>query len=146
MNDASDPGGAGPVSWAVELGRGECLRLLAAGVIGRVVVTDAALPDVHQVNYRLDDEEVIFRTRNGSKLAAAARNAVVGFQIDHHDISTQSGWSVLGIGHAYEILDPARLRELAALQPQPWLSGHTAHSIAIPLQLITGRRLETDQG
>ncbi len=146
MNDASARDGAGPASRAVELGRGECLRLLSAGVIGRVVVTDAALPDVHQVNYLLDDEEVIFRTRNGSKLAAAARNAVVGFQIDHHDVSTRSGWSVLGIGHAYEILDPARLRELAALQPQPWLSGHTAHSIAIPLQLITGRRLETDQG
>ncbi len=134
------------MSRAVELGRVECLRLLAAAVIGRVVVTDAALPDVHQVNYILDEEEVIFRTRNGSKLAAATRNAVVGFQIDHHDVSTRSGWSVLGIGHAYEILDPARLRELAVLQPQPWLSGHTAHSIAIPLQLITGRRLETDQG
>jgi len=48
------------------------------------------------------------------------------------------------IGQAYEILDPGRLRELAALQPQLWRSGPTEHTIAIHLQLITGRRLEAD--
>jgi len=31
------------------------------------------------------------------------------------------------IGQAYEILDPGRLRELAALQPQLWRSGPTEH-------------------
>jgi len=134
------------VSRAVALGRGECLRLLAAGVIGRVVVTDAALPDVHQVNYLLDDEEVIFRTRNGSKLAAATRNAVVGFQIDHHDVSTRSGWSVLASA------TPTR----SSIPPGYASSPPCSHSRGCPgtprtpsrsqLKLITGRRLETDQG
>jgi len=61
-----------------ERSRGECLRLIADEVVGRVVVTDAELPDVHQVNYLLDDQDVIFRTPKGSKLAAAALHAVVG--------------------------------------------------------------------
>jgi hypothetical protein len=68
-----------------ELGRGECLRLLADGVIGRVAFTDAALPAVQPVGYHLDDEEIIFRTRNGGKLAAATRHAVVGFEVDDFD-------------------------------------------------------------
>ena len=51
-------------------------RLLAASRIGRVAFTDAALPAVQPVAYHLDDEEVIFRTRNGSKLAAATRHAM----------------------------------------------------------------------
>ncbi len=145
MDAASIQRGATSGAPAAELSHDECLRRIAEEVIGRVVVTDAALPDVHQVHYLLDDEDVIFRTRNGSKLAAAARNAVVGFQIDHHDAPTRTGWSVLGIGTAYEILDPGRLRELTALQPGLWRSGPTEHTIAIPLQLITGRRLEADQ-
>ena len=96
-------GGGGEL---VELTRSECLRLLAGDVIGRVVFTDSALPTVQPVNYVLDDEEIIFRTANGSKLAAATRNAVVAFQLDHFDTTTRSGWSVLGVGEAYEVVDP----------------------------------------
>jgi uncharacterized protein len=75
----------------VELTRSECLRLLAGDVIGRVVFTDSALPTVQPVNYVLDDEEIIFRTANGSKLAAATRNAVVASQLDHFDTTTRRG-------------------------------------------------------
>ena len=81
-----------------DLKRVECFRLLASGRIGRVVFTDAALPAVQPVAYFLDDEEVVFRTRNGSKLAAATRHAIVGFEVDEFDLQARTGWSVLGIG------------------------------------------------
>ena len=100
----------------VELTRSECLGLFADGVIGRVIFTDHALPTVQPVNYLLDGEEIIFRTANGSKLAAATRNAVVAFQVDEFDTTARSGWTVLGVGEAYEVVDPARLAELADLQ------------------------------
>jgi nitroimidazol reductase NimA-like FMN-containing flavoprotein (pyridoxamine 5'-phosphate oxidase superfamily) len=125
----------------VELTRSECLRLLAGGVIGRVVFTDSALPTVQPVNYVLDDEEIIFRTANGSKLAAATRNAVVAFQLDHFDTTTRSGWSVLGVGEAYEVVDPARLAELEDLQPDPWVRDRDAHVLCIPPSILTGRRV-----
>ena len=125
----------------LDLKRTECIRLLAQRLVGRVVFTDGALPAAQPVVYWLDDEEVIFRTRNGSKLAAATRHAVVGFEVDDVNLQTRSGWSVLGIGQAYEVVDPARLVELAAAQPGVWVLGHDAHTIAIPLQIITGRRL-----
>lgn len=124
-----------------DLERSQCFRLLAVGRIGRVAFTDAAMPAVQPVAYHLDDEEIIFRTWNGSKLAAATRHAIVGFEVDDFDLQTRTGWSVLGIGQAYEIVDPARLAELEDAYHDPWVRDHDAHTICIPLQLVTGRRI-----
>jgi hypothetical protein len=127
----------------VELGRAECLRLLAGQEIGRVVFTDGALPAAQPVTYLLDDEEeIVFRTGDGGKLAAATRNAVVAFQVDHIDPGTRIGWTVLGVGQAYEVVVPDRLAELAGRMPAPGATGRrTGHTIAIPLQRLSGRRL-----
>jgi nitroimidazol reductase NimA-like FMN-containing flavoprotein (pyridoxamine 5'-phosphate oxidase superfamily) len=127
-----------------ELERSECFRLLATGTVGRVAFTVGALPAVQPVVYHLDGEEIVFRTQNGSKLAAATRHAVVGFEVDDIDLQTHTGWSVLGVGEAYEVVDPARLAALADTPIDPWVRGHDAHTIAVPLQLVTGRRLTTD--
>jgi nitroimidazol reductase NimA-like FMN-containing flavoprotein (pyridoxamine 5'-phosphate oxidase superfamily) len=128
----------------VELDEAECLRLLTKSEIGRVVFTDAALPAAQPVTYLLDGEEVVFRTGGGSKLAAATRGAVVAFQVDEMDLRTRTGWTVLGVGEAYEVLVPERLAELATRMPQPWAPNRTSHTIAVPLQRLTGRRLVSD--
>ena len=125
----------------VEIDARECLRLLATADIGRVVFSDAALPAAQPVNYVLDGTDVIFRTANGTKLAAATRHAVVAFQADAIDTRTRTGWTVLGVGETYEVTDPVRLAALAPVQPDPWAPGHTAHTICIPLQHLSGRRL-----
>jgi len=127
-----------------ELERTECFRLLALGAVGRVAFSDGALPAVEPVVYHLDGEEIVFRTRNGSKLAAATRHAVVGFEVDDFDLQARTGWSVLGIGEAYEVVDPMRLADLAGVNVDPWVRGRDAHTIAIPLQLVNGRRLVAD--
>ena len=135
---------AGRSTAAAELGeldRGECLRLLGKSTVGRVVFTEGALPAAHPVIYLLDDEEVIFCTAVGSKLAVATGHQIVGFQVDEIDPYTRSGWSVLGVGQAYEVVMPIRLAALTARQPAPWIPDRTEHTIAIPLQRLTGRRL-----
>jgi nitroimidazol reductase NimA-like FMN-containing flavoprotein (pyridoxamine 5'-phosphate oxidase superfamily) len=125
----------------IELSRAECLALLGTAMIGRVIFTDQALPAAQPVNFLLDGEEVVFRTANGSKLAAATRHAVVGFQVDEIDARARTGWSVLGVGEAYEVVQPDRLAELAERQPDPWVDDHDAHTISISLQMLSGRRL-----
>lgn len=120
----------------VELDRAECLRLLGTAAIGRVVFTESALPAARPVTYLLDDEEVVFCTAGDATLAAATRRHVVAFETDRIDEVTHTGWSVLGVGEAYEVLDPARLAELAARLPAPRGGGHT---ISIPLQRLSGR-------
>jgi nitroimidazol reductase NimA-like FMN-containing flavoprotein (pyridoxamine 5'-phosphate oxidase superfamily) len=124
-----------------ELGRQECLRLLAGGIVGRVVFTEAALPAAHPVSYLLDGDEIVFCTTNGGKLAAATLHRVVAFQADKIDPAGRTGWSVLGVGQAYEITDPRRLTELADRMPEPWLTNRGGHTVAIPLQRLTGRVL-----
>jgi uncharacterized protein len=125
----------------MELDKAECLRLLAEKMIGRIVFTDSALPAAQPVTYLLDGAEVVFRTGAGSKLTAATRGAVVAFQVDEIDTSTRTGWTVLGVGEAYEVRVPRRLAELDERMPAPWPPNRTAHTIAIPLQRLTGRQL-----
>jgi uncharacterized protein len=132
---------AAAASGLTEIDRAGCLRLLASCPIGRVIYTEAAMPAAHPVNFLLDDEEIVFRTGRGAKLAAATRGAVVGFQADEIDVERRSGWSVLGVGEAYEILDPARLGDLHARLPTPWAPDRDGHCLSIPLQRLTGRWL-----
>ena len=128
----------------VELNRGECLGLLAQDDVGRIIFTEAAMPAAHPVNYLLDGEEVLFRTAHG-RMLDATRHAVVGFQADDIDRTTHTGWSVLGVGHAYEVIDPVRLAALVEKMSDTWAPGRTAHVIAVPLQRLTGRRLHHNQ-
>jgi hypothetical protein len=125
-----------------EIGRAGCLALFDRAQVGRVALTRHALPAVHPVAYGLDGEEIVFRTAAGSTLAAAMRHAVVGFQVDQIDFAARTGWTVLGIGEAYEVVVPGRLAELAMILPGPWVAGRGGHVISIPLQVLSGRRLD----
>ena len=91
------------------LDREECLRLLATATLGRLGLTSGALPTVLPVNFRLDSERVLVRTGRGSKLDAATQNTVVAFEVDDFDPLFQSGWSVVIVGMAREVTDPAEL-------------------------------------
>lgn len=46
------------------LTREECLDLLSAAPIGRIVFTDHALPAVQPVNFHLNDQAIVIRTRS----------------------------------------------------------------------------------
>ncbi|MEU7816968.1 pyridoxamine 5'-phosphate oxidase family protein [Pseudonocardia sp. NPDC049154] len=127
----------------VDLDRAECLTLLASEGVGRVVVTQKSLPAAHPVHYVLDGEEVVFRTPRGSTLAAAVLHAVVAFQADDVDLEGRSGWTVYGIGEAYEVVEPGRLDALQRALSPWWGTDATAHTISIPLQILHGRLTPT---
>ncbi|MFR9800954.1 pyridoxamine 5'-phosphate oxidase family protein [Pseudonocardia sp. RS010] len=127
----------------VEIDRAECLRLLATADLGRVIYTEGAMPAAHPVTYVLDREEIVFRSAGGPTLVAATRGAVVAFQVDEIDADDHTGWSVLGIGQAYEVTERSRLSTLVRLGRSPWPTGRNGHAISIPLARLTGRRLTT---
>lgn len=142
----TDPGARTTVE---RLERPECVELLKSGLIGRVVYTYDAMPAAHPVTYAVDDDEIIFRTDGGDKMKAAVNNAVVGFEVDDFDTTAQTGWSVLAVGEAYHVVDPDRLTHISSRVPAPWASERSAHTIAIPLTRLSGRRLvrqDTGQG
>ena len=118
----------------IGLTRVDCLQLLAAGGLGRVVFTASAMPAVQPVRYVLRGDEVVFQVVDGGPLSMATQHAVVGFQVDDIDPVTHLGWSVLGVGQAYEITDTDRRSVTAA--------GPASHTVAVPLQELTGQRVQ----
>lgn len=119
----------------------ECLRLLSEAPIGRVVFTDQALPAVQPVNFVVDGDSVLLRTADGSKLAAAARNAIVAFEVDDIDLTDAQGWSVTVVGHAETVTDPAEIDRLSALPLHHWAPEEGSHFVRIWMEIIQGRRL-----
>jgi hypothetical protein len=117
----------------IGLTRVDCLQLLAAGGLGRVVFTASAMPAVQPVRYVLRGEEVVFQVVDGDPLSMATQHAVVGFQVDDIDPVTHAGWSVLGVGQAYEIINDGHR----------WVpsTGSARHSVAVPLQQLAGQRV-----
>ena len=73
-------------------------------------------------------------------VAQVANEREVEERMRQIDDATHAGWSVCGVGEAYEIADPARLTELAALAPAAWNSAQ-APMVSIPLQRLSGRQL-----
>ena len=125
-----------------ELGRSECLDLLATASIGRVGLLVDGLPEVLPVNYALDGETVLFRTAEGTVLNQASL-AVVAFEVDHLDEAAAGGWSVMVQGVAQDIGDAVdasseRLRRLPLIT---WAPGRRQRWFHIRPDKITGRRI-----
>ncbi len=128
------------VRWQ-ELTKGECFELLARDHLGRVAVVDDRGPVVFPVNFVLDRHMVVFRTDEGTKLAAACRGGRVAFEIDGADAAAHTGWSVLVRGETAEVTDPAELARLRRLPLQPWAPGAKTHYVRILPAALTGRRI-----
>ncbi|WP_067469858.1 pyridoxamine 5'-phosphate oxidase family protein [Actinomadura macra] len=119
----------------------QCQALLSRATIGRIVFTDRALPAVQPVNYVLNDGDVVIRTARWSRLARAAANTVVAFEIDDFDATTRTGWSVVVVGHARLVTADDHRATLQDLPLQSWAPGERDHFITISPELVSGRRI-----
>ncbi|MFD4951384.1 pyridoxamine 5'-phosphate oxidase family protein [Streptomyces sp. NPDC058451] len=125
-----------------ELGRQECLRLLAKVPVGRIVHTRHALPAVLPVNFALDgDGAVLLCTSATSELVRAIDGAVVAFEADEVDAVAHSGWSDVVTGPASVDADPAEHRRLHHGGPRSWVPSPQVVFVRIEPELVTGREL-----
>ncbi|KQW10719.1 pyridoxamine 5'-phosphate oxidase family protein [Streptomyces sp. Root369] len=125
-----------------ELGRQECLRLMAKAPIGRIVYTRRALPAVLPVNFTLDgDGAILLRTSAASELVRAIDGAVVAFEADDVDAARHSGWSVVVTGTATVVTDPDEGGRLARTGPVSWVPAPQEVYVRIDPELVTGREL-----
>ncbi|MFI6520949.1 pyridoxamine 5'-phosphate oxidase family protein [Spirillospora sp. NPDC050679] len=119
----------------------ECRSLLAGASLGRIVFTDRALPAVQPVTFALSGGDIVIRTFAASRLASAARNSVVAFEADEFDEAAPSGWSVVMVGHARLVSDPAELARLQDLALSPWIDEADSRFIRVRPQTVSGRRI-----
>jgi uncharacterized protein len=127
----------------VELDAEQCYRLLATHEIGRLGVNAEHFPLIFPVNYALDRDAIVVRTRPGTKLTAAG-HANVTFEVDDIDRRTRSGWSVLVRGLAEEVTSAHRaelIERTRASEVRPWAPGEHGHWLRIIPQAISGRRI-----
>jgi nitroimidazol reductase NimA-like FMN-containing flavoprotein (pyridoxamine 5'-phosphate oxidase superfamily) len=120
----------------------ECLRLLGSASLGRIGLSSDALPVVLPVNFALVDDQIVIRTRRGTKLAAATRNSIVAFEVDQLDPCSGVGWSVMVQGLAREVTDPEDLAAAHAAPLSRWIDPHDGRHVGISIDVISGRRVE----
>jgi nitroimidazol reductase NimA-like FMN-containing flavoprotein (pyridoxamine 5'-phosphate oxidase superfamily) len=118
----------------------ECLRLLASRSFGRIGLSADALPTIVPVNYAVVDDQIVIRTRRGTQLARATRDAVVAFEVDEFDERTGTGWSVVIRGLARELTDRAQDAPADAALLDRWHEPEGRH-VGVSIDLVSGRRL-----
>lgn len=117
-----------------------CHVLLAdTTTVGRVGFRDANGQQLVPVNFVYRDGCVYFRTSARGFLSHLGSGcADVAFEIDHIDLLTQTGWSVLVKGSTEEVREPI---DLGADWLRPWAGGYRAVVIRLTPEAITGRRV-----
>ena len=125
------------------LDREECQALLRTQQVGRVGVCTHR-PLVVPVVYALLGADVVFRTAPGEKLIAAVLNRTVAFEIDEYDVSARTGWSVIVLGAAEEVVAPEELTRVRALGLQPWAGEFRDRFVRIRAEEVSGRRVDPD--
>jgi transcriptional regulator with XRE-family HTH domain len=125
-----------------ELTPAECRALIATGGIGRFVfVQPGRGPVAIPVNFKVDGDDVIFRTGSDSTVAEGTQQQPVSFDVDHLDDALGEGWSVLLTGTVSVITSPAEVVRLQALDIEPWAGGDRNTYVRLTPTQITGRRI-----
>jgi hypothetical protein len=124
-----------------ELDERVCRKLLASVPLGRLGVTEAALPRIMPVHFVVRGDDVVIGSLNGTKVRSAIRGDVVAFEADSYDPVTHEGWCVNVIGVSRLITDEDQVAALDALGFTPWLPHQDRHYFAVRMDAIQGRTL-----
>lgn len=117
-----------------------CWDLLAAAPVGRLAVSIAGHPDIFPVNHVVDRRSVVFRTAEGTKLAASVLGLSVAFEADGWSPTDGDVWSVVLRGAATEIEALDDLMATDDLALYPWSASVKHRVVRITPTEITGRR------
>lgn len=146
MADETDIQGAAAAVTQL-LDEAECLRLIAAGGVGRIGYTGRFGPAILPVNFALYEQAIVFRTGLHSPLGEDLRTGIaaaeykVAFEVDEISPATREGWSILIQGSAHHVDSESELAEVRRSGVQAWPGGEKDLFIRIVPDRITGRRI-----
>jgi len=120
------------------LSESECWKLLAGVELGRLITNVAGQPEVFPVNFVTQDQTILFRTAEGTKLSSVVVNHHVVFEADDHDMT--QGWSVIVKGRAHVLDTRTEIDEAEQAELLPWIPTLKLHYVRVTASEITGRR------
>ncbi len=116
---------------------------MASTPVGRVAFVEAGEPLIFPVTHGVHGRSIVFRSRAGAKLGAAAMALPLAFEIDSWDDDRRVGWSVLVRGVGEAVYDDDLIESFAPIGVEPWLDAATEGTwIRIRVDEVSGRRIQ----
>lgn len=116
----------------------ECWQLLSGESLGRLATGAGGQPEIFPVNFVVQNQTVLFRSAEGTKLITTVINNVVAFEADgHNDVGA---WSVIVKGKAHVLEIAADVQEAEEAHLLPWIPTLKLRFVRIIPSEITGRR------
>lgn len=116
--------------------------LLREADVGRLAVAISKHPDIFPVNFVVDHGTVVFRTAEGTKLAAAVPGQAVAFEVDGYEPASGVTWSVVIKGRAVEIERLQEVFDALDLPLFPWHAAPKSRFVRIEPDDVSGRRFQ----
>jgi nitroimidazol reductase NimA-like FMN-containing flavoprotein (pyridoxamine 5'-phosphate oxidase superfamily) len=125
----------------------ECMKLLSAGRIGRLIYNSRYGPVALPSEYKVHDGSIVFRTYQTTFTEQDLRTGIahaeyqVAIEVDQTDPEAREGWLVLVRGTAHHIDDEAEQARIADIGLESWLEGEPEHFIRIDPISVRGQRI-----
>jgi len=123
----------------------ECWRLLEGADVGRLAVAVAGEPEIFPINFVVEGRTLVFRTAEGTKLAALSVSSRVAVEIDGYEPDLGQAWSVVAKGIAERLDHFPDIYDAEELPLFPWHSGYKGWFVRIAVTTLTGRRFTVVQ-
>ncbi|MCH6231455.1 pyridoxamine 5'-phosphate oxidase family protein [Microbacterium sp. CFH 31415] len=118
----------------------QCWERLRTQELGRLVTHVGNVLDVFPVNYVVDDETLLFRTAQGSKLFELTVNDEVLFEVDDH--TDTDAWSVIVRGRAHALDTSAEVERADGLGLRPWIPTLKYTYVRVEPTSLSGRAFQ----
>lgn len=124
----------------------ECWRLLREAEVGRLAVAVGGEPEIFPVNFVVDGGALVFRTAEGTKLAALTVSSRVAFEVDGYRPETEEAWSVVVKGRADRLERFPEIYAAEELPIFPWEASPKQWFVRVQPAQMTGRRFTAVRG
>ena len=118
----------------------ECWRLLREASVGRLAVIVDGHPDVFPVNYKVDNDSLVFRTGTGTKQQALDAGTPVALEADRVSAEFGMAWSVVVKGQAQRATSTDQALDAVSRTLFPWQGIGKDYLFRVVPESVTGRR------
>lgn len=115
----------------------ECWEFLRSQEFGRLAFHLAEQVHITPINYAVDDETLLFRTSEGSKLLAVVMNPDIAFEVDEYDEDTALSVILRGTARLLEEDEEHRAENVPL---RPWVPTLKYNVVEIRPTELSGRR------